>query len=361
MHASIKAAIAAGSLGLFLHCGPSLDAPLWEGARFSGRDRDAAVDRGFSFIAAMASDAKTFSDLGADMLWCFYTISNTSKSPHLRSVARALGHDRALQWRRDHPAVPENGPMSLTTFVYGTDAADRLGVPASAIRDRVREVAARYSAVDFLDFDPTREPPPENVPAECSRCGKRNARGATICAACRSKLRFQSAYEIWLDALIATYSGDIYGVKLGASYRDTIRWLPQMRDYTARAGRSDGDFFDVSYAVSHVVYTLNDYGERRVSRSWLAPEFEFLHANLPRSIRAADAELTGEFLDSLQAFGVGFDNSAFRSGVEYLLTHQNADGSWGSSSDSYTRYHTTWTAIDGLREHDYRGERKSID
>jgi hypothetical protein len=48
-----------------------------------------------------------------------------------------------------------------------------------------------------------------------------------------------------------------------------------------------------------------------------------------------------------------------RLGMKYQLSHQNPDGSWGNmkSKDAYTRYHTTWTAIDGLREYAFRGER----
>jgi hypothetical protein len=35
------------------------------------------------------------------------------------------------------------------------------------------------------------------------------------------------------------------------------------------------------------------------------------------------------------------------------LASQNADGSWGDTGepDVHTRYHTAWTAIDGLRDY----------
>ena len=68
---------------------------------------------------------------------------------------------------------------------------------------------------------------------------------------------------------------------------------------------------------------------------------------------AGDVELLGEFVDCLRAFGLPDSDSAVRSGVEYLLASQNADGSWGDVDeiDVHTRYHTAWTAIDGLREY----------
>ena len=51
-----------------------------------------------------------------------------------------------------------------------------------------------------------------------------------------------------------------------------------------------------------------------------------------------------------------------RAAVEYLLKHQNSDGSWGNADeqDVYTRYHATWTAIDGLREYAFHGERTEL-
>jgi hypothetical protein len=70
-----------------------------------------------------------------------------------------------------------------------------------------------------------------------------------------------------------------------------------------------------------------------------------------------DPETTGEFLDSLRSFGLTTDHPLIRTGIEYLLSTQNADGSWGCTEeeDIYARYHPTWTAIDGLREYAWQG------
>jgi hypothetical protein len=39
--------------------------------------------------------------------------------------------------------------------------------------------------------------------------------------------------------------------------------------------------------------------------------------------------------------------------MEYYLSHQNRDGSWGDTNekDIYMRYHPTWNAIAGLSEY----------
>ncbi len=72
--------------------------------------------------------------------------------------------------------------------------------------------------------------------------------------------------------------------------------------------------------------------------------------------------MMGEFLDSLRAFGLEDTHPLIRTGVEFLLSSQNADGSWGDpgAKDVYHRYHPTWTAIDGLRQYRWRGRRLSF-
>jgi hypothetical protein len=74
-----------------------------------------------------------------------------------------------------------------------------------------------------------------------------------------------------------------------------------------------------------------------------------------------DGEMLGECVDSLKAFGLKDTNPLVKAGMEYLLRKQNADGSWGETdADSYTRYHSTWTAIDGLRDLDWQPRRKVL-
>ena len=72
-----------------------------------------------------------------------------------------------------------------------------------------------------------------------------------------------------------------------------------------------------------------------------------------------DPETMGEFMDTLKSFGLKDSDPVIRSGMDFLLSTQNADGSWGDpkTDDIYLRYHPTWTAIDGLR--DYKWKRRS--
>jgi hypothetical protein len=348
-------------LDLLVHM-PGHPKPLWPGARYTDHDRDMAVERGLQFIGHVAANPQHFHEWGFDLLWCFFTISNTARNVHLREMARGIGQERARQWRQEHVEPPADDPDELTGFVFGVDAAERLlSVHDKALQHRIQNAAAHYSAVDFLEFDPKLEPPPADIPEFCPGCDLRSPRGATTCQKCATPLTFRSPYNVWQEALVITYTGQIYGVHLGASYRDVLQWISSMRPYPERTRLklNEAEFDDVTYAITHLIYTLNDYGKYRLSPAWLPQELAYLRTNLMEAQEFRDSEILGEFLDTLRAFGADEGDAMVRSGTDYLLSRQNPDGSWGDLGDSdiYNRYHSTWTAVDGLREYSFHQER----
>jgi len=161
-----------------------------------------------------------------------------------------------------------------------------------------------------------------------------------------------------MDALIATYTGDRYGIHLGAEYRDVLKWMPDMRPYLKRSETTQRNFLDTLYSLTHVVYTLNDYGTYLLPRDLLPQEFAYLKENLGEAIALHDPETMGEFLDTLKSFGLDGSDEVIRTGVTYLLDTQRADGTWSGPGDKdvYTLYHSAWTAIDGLKDCRWQGE-----
>jgi hypothetical protein len=242
-------------------------------------------------------------------------------------------------------------------MVFGGLSADRLGLRDAAFRRKVRGAASRVNVCDLLWFDPVAEQPPGDLPKDCA-CGEVNTRGRVTCRACRRRLKRFSRYEPWLLALIRSYLGERYGVKLGARYVDVIKWLPSMRPYPARASGYE-DFIWALYAVTHVVYTLNGYSTYKLSPRWLPEEYEFLKESLDELIDLNDADAVGETLDSLKSFGLSDRHALIRRGVDFLLSTQNADGSWGDveAEDVYDRYHPTLTAVNGLRDYAWTKKR----
>ncbi len=334
---------------------PQPRTPLWPGARYTKEDRDRAVQRGFTFLYYFAHDPANFREYGTDLLSAFYNIAETSQNRELSRAAWSTGHERALEWRRLHPAVPANADAGdISDLVFGHDAAARLDAPDARLTTQLRDAAARFSVYDFLLFDAVKEPPPADFPQECAKCGRQNARGATVCARCGARLKMRDRYEVYQDALIETYTGDRAGITLGAHYADVLKWLPAMRPYPPRQKRHNAEYYAGVYTATHVVYTSNDYSQFRLSRECFPDEFAHLQATLRHAITDKDPETMGEYLDSLRSFGLSLNDQLIREGYEYLLSAQNPDGTWGEvkGADLYGRYHPTWTSIDGLR--DYR-------
>ena len=310
----------------------------------------------------MACDDECFALYGHDLLNCFYFISATSSDLVLRRTARRMGRERARVWKLEHGSLPRGADAeTVSEYIHATYAAERLGFRDPALKAQLRRAAKDITALDYLWFDPLNEPPPSDVTEPCW-CGTLNERGRKACRQCRKRLVVINRYRLWYDALIATYNCERVGVRVGASYREVLKWLPAMRPYRGREDGDNQDFYDCLYAVTHVVYTLNDYSLYRLSPRWLPQEYAFLKTNLREAITTEDPDMMGEFLDSLKAFGLKDTHPLIRTGMEFLLSCQNPDGSWGNmkAEDVYERYHPTWTAIDGLRQYAWRGERLSF-
>ena len=294
-------------------------------------DRHAAIDRALSFLYKIAQDDANFSRYGADLLWCFYTINHTASDPQLSESAGRMGRELALRWRKSHRHVPADANAdSIYQLVAGSYSADRLGFPDRRYKAELRKAAAKFNAQDYLGFDPVHGPPRLDNPGR---------------------------YDQWYGALIVTFFGDAYGIRLGAHYRDVLQWLPRLRPYEEH----DEDMeFDIFYAITHVIYTLDRYHERRVSSSLLPDELAFLRRKLKEAMDDENPEMVSEALDCLKATWFANDPQVAE-GSQFLVTTQRPDGSWaGGPDDLYTEYHSAWAGIDGLRDYHFHGQVKTL-
>ena len=322
-------------------------------AACSPSPRDRAAMRGLRFLEQVAENPAHFEAHGTDLMWAFYSLSEAASEKEFKREARSIGERLAKRWRAANPKLPQDASPNLVYYyTSGSSTADFLGVSDPAMKRDIEIASRRYSPKDFLLFDPYSEPIPHDHPEDCERCNSRNGRGVKVCKKCGAKLKMKDPFDILFDALITTYAGQRYGVPLGADLEDIIRWIPAMRPYPKQSNTS------VTYTITHIVYVLNDYTRYKLKPEWLPHEFAYLKAHAQETIDEKDPETLGEYIDSLQAFGVPDTDPMVKRGIDYLLEHQNADGSWGdvNEKDTYTRYHTTWTGIGGVMAYDWKGE-----
>jgi hypothetical protein len=321
---------------------PAVGQALWPGARFTAQDRAMAVRRGLRFIYRTALPKRNLIDWGHDYLWLFYSVSAAAADPALKEMAWTMGRERARAWRRLYREVPGDASAGdLARVAVGSYSADLLDVPDPGLKRQIMHLAGRFSPADYYGFDPSKEPPPNSLPADDGEGDDQNA------------------YDLLALALVHTFLGDGYGVRLGASFPDVMQWLPRLRPYRGYDGGRNEQFQSISYLVSHVVYTLSRYCLYRMNKDWLPAEYQFLADNVLANIEADDVELIGEFLDTLRVFGMTMADARLRAGTEFLLKRQNDDGSWGAAigEDIYARYHPTWSAVCGLMDFNGQGEK----
>ncbi len=330
-------------------------------ARDEIASRDTSIKRGLDFIYRVASTTDGFDSYGSLLICCFALVGATSRDVSLRQLARSRAQKLAQRWDLAHPLVsPDASPNLVLEFVLVRYALSRLGLRDVVLTAQIRAAAKRFSAQDLLGFNPVNEPPPNDLPYPCD-CGMENQRGRTFCKQCRRRLQIQSRYRVWMGALASTYVSGRCGIFFGARYLDVLKWLPTIRPYPVSGDENVELLRDAIYAVTHLVYSLNDYSTYRLRPGWLPREFAFLKANVASACERKDPEVLGELIDSLKAFGLRASHPLIMRGTGYLLSEQNEDGSWGDPDEENirTRCHTTWTAIDGLRTYAWRGERLS--
>ena len=106
--------------------------------------------------------------------------------------------------------------------------------------------------------------------------------------------------------------------------------------------------------ITHVVFTLSQWGSLRLQIQQLPHEYLFVREYLPLVLQKHDIHLIGEFVECLRIFGVAENDSLITSGVRFLLESQNEDGSWDNQMTqfdvdlAYVAYHATIVSVQAL-------------
>jgi hypothetical protein len=327
--------------------------------KYRAGDCARAIRRGLGYLHQVSIDNANFAAFGHDAIWTFLDLTRSS-DPEVRQRARVIGQELARRWLRENARIPENAPAhTLDRFCMGLFSADRVGVPSLRLKEQLGNAAKRFGPMDFLSFDPRKEPPPDDLSNPCGNCFTQNARGQLLCSTCGAPVRFQDRYDVLTGALISSYAWERSGLTYGVPLGEAAQHLPSMRPYRGYENGRNPSFTQIAYAVTHVVYVFNDYFVYRLKPEWLPDEYEFLRVNLTANLSNNDYDLMGEFLDSLKSFGMTDADPLIRTGIDFLLSRQNPDGSWGmvDQSGAYTPYHATSTALNALSDFAYQEER----
>ena len=281
-----------------------------------------AVKRALRLLYKLSKHKSTFTQYAGHLLLAFYFIGSTTADPAISRQALSMGRERARQWNKHHRRSRQAlDKRTVLPEVFASYAAHQLGLRQDRYRQQLQSVIDEFTFRELLGFDPS--------PGT-------------------ARLR----HEEWYCALIATYFCERHGIRLGASHLDVLRLLPGLRPYPRPGSRN---YRDCIYAITHVVYTLNDYNRVPLSPRWLPLELQFLEASMKWALDKGEADTIGEIIDSLAAFGLADTHPLMLKGRTFLVEHQRRDGGWGDEHDEYGRFHTVWTGIDGLR--DYKWDR----
>ena len=132
-----------------------------------------------------------------------------------------------------------------------------------------------------------------------------------------------SRWRTLSNTLIHCFYAERVGVTLGgATYAQAFNWLTCVRPYKGPTGLEWQEYIDQAYLITHIIFTLNNWGELMLDPMLLPHEYYFIRENMPIMITQGDSHLVGEFVECLRAFGCPDSDPVVRKGMDCLLNSQ---------------------------------------
>ena len=299
-----------------------------------------SIMRGLDFLQSMGEQLFRNEQLaakhGPDLMLPFYIPPASAKfasteERHALRVATSL----AQEWRKRVSGISRYMPprvpaAELLNLMQGLYSLDMLGIGDPVLHAQLHERAGAWRTADFLKYDPAAGEPPSSVRERCV-CSSLVPEGAAECPSCRRPAVPMSPFDTWLEALIWTFHGCRMRIGLGACFFDVLRQVCNAfgRLYPRRHKLSEKDRHYLTYALTHVIYALNNFDERSLEPSLFPPMVPaFLREQLHAAMKADDPDLAGELLDCLKCLGQGGDAST-TAAEKFLVARQSvADGGW---------------------------------
>lgn len=291
--------------------------------------REQSAARAVDFLAEYLRTPAHLSGVGSDGAGLFLELALTAESPALRARAEALAREHA---RRLAPLYLARGGLPdasrfadalellLDAAAFGLDEAT-LGAALDQRFRRFRTEDARY--------------------------GIRLARP--------DALEDEPAFDLLLTAYTYERASARWPRRFPVRFRlaDALRvlWRRPLAPW-ATAGAAHTRAVESAYLATHLPLVLTEYSRHALPPEALGRWESYLRAHLEDYLRERDVELTAEVADMLRQLGERDEtHPPLCSLTRFLLSTQNADGSWGNwraFPDPYDAIHPTWAALSGL-------------
>ena len=372
---------------------------------WKNRARASAVNRGIEYIERISLDIGNFEDFGDQVIQLYYDIATVSgwNEELLRRRCLMYLEKNAERWHyeaRDKPwcDVPTNPtPQEIIAVIGSMYALERASLSSPYDKKEVSKfiVATSVDAVDddtssatpravgeggeaasddddvpydstvLIGWDPKNEPPPTNQSELCKDCGQRSDRDRKMCQTCGKQLDVVSNYRIFSNSLINTFYADNVAMPFGGhDYRTIFMHLPVLRPYKMWkfTDITWDHFWQECYLVTHIIFTLSNWGELSLDAKLFVHEYEFIKRIISIHLEQNDVHLVAECLECLKILGDDDNDPKVREAMEWLLAAQDVnDGSWDPVDASpYDKFHATMCACQTLMVHKRRGHGPGI-
>lgn len=265
--------------------------PAWPQAKRT------AIINGLDFLRGLGGtlfrNTSLWNRHGSDILIPFYVPPQGAPASEEERHALGVAIELAAVWRsrnRGRRLSSATGPSELLDLMQGVYTLECLGTGDGSLRQQLVERCAAYGVEDFLKYDPAAGEPGGGVREDCP-CGTRPPVGARECPGCRRPAVPMSKFDVWLEALVWTFHGCRMRIGLGACFFDVLRQLGGAFAalYPRRHELSQKDCHYLCYALTHVVYALNNFGERSLPQSLFPPPVVDFMCEQLHQVRAARA------------------------------------------------------------------------
>jgi hypothetical protein len=298
------------------------DAPLYPQSRYTRRDLRKAwlAALGWMIAGAFRGDAGQLSDY----LQVFLIIWRSAAPACLRSLGHRIGRRLARLYKRVvKPPTAKSDLATLFDVAAGLFLLNRFGMQHPKVKKALEKALAGQSRNTLLR---------------------------------QSQNSWDETAEGVLDALVDLYFLKHLGFALPVPY---IKVVARALTFPFKSLVELGGvrFDSQSYLVTHTIYVLSDFDLYALDPAKLKRHVSYLKTHLDYYVDMDDVETVGEFGDCLKILGFDYQDAAVRKVVSHLLSWQNADGSFGAMKDvdAYVRYHSTWTAFNGILEYRFSG------